>query len=360
KGEQGWRPFRRIARGPGPSRRSRRPPRPVPSTSSSTSGGPLTGNSPPITTRARGRATRWPASATPVCANWPDTGAAGGGRDGDDRRKGRRPPGPEGHRRRGEGRRDGTGHPGTGQLRGDHAGGPVGGGGQGALPRGLGGAVARPRPGRGAAGQTGGHPAERALADAQAPGLPGRLGGGAPPPGRGRRAGTVSPGRHQGDGLDRRRGRGAQALADGPEGDGADHQPARGRGRAARVASAGQASCISRTVNECGEKTMSTCSPSTSRLAWRTFTASGRLKEFTASGLSPVTSWTLITPVAVASSSRIRVLIDRRGSRLTTDSVSLLRPGSVVAATSSRWNRPRSLTRWGQRSPARSWWMWAP
>ena len=61
---------------------------------------------------------------------------------------------------------------------------------------------------------------------------------------------------------------------------------------------AGQASCISRTVNECGEKVMSTCSPSTSRLALRTLTASGRVKVFTASGLSPVTSWTPITPVA--------------------------------------------------------------
>ena len=65
---------------------------------------------------------------------------------------------------------------------------------------------------------------------------------------------------------------------------------------------AGQASGSSRTVNECGENAMSTCSPSTSRLALRTVTASGRVKEFTASGLSPVTSWTVITPVALASS----------------------------------------------------------
>jgi len=97
-------------------------------------------------------------------------------------------------------------------------------------------------------------------------------------------------------------------------------------------------------VNECGEKAMSTCSPSTSRLALRMLIESRRVKELTLAGLSPVTSWTPITPVAVASSSRMRVLIDRRGSRLTTDSVSLLRPGSAVAATSSRWNRPRSPT----------------
>ena len=162
-------------------------------------------------------------------------GAAGGGGDGDDRREGHRAPGPEGHRRRGEGRRDGAGHPRTGQLRGDHAGRPVGGRDQGAVPLGSRGAVAGPRPGRGAAVQAGGDPAERTPADAQAPGLPGRLGGGAPPAGRGRRAGAVPPGRDQGDGLDGRRGRGDQALAGRPASHRADHQPARGRGGAARV-----------------------------------------------------------------------------------------------------------------------------
>jgi hypothetical protein len=86
---------------------------------------------------------------------------------------------------------------------------------------------------------------------------------------------------------------------------------------------------------------MSTCSPSTS-LALRML-ASGRVKEFTASGFS-VTSWTPITPVAVASRSRIRVLIERRGSRLTTDSVSLLRPVSAVAAREPLEQR-RSPTR---------------
>jgi hypothetical protein len=46
------------------------------------------------------------------------------------------------------------------------------------------------------------------------------------------------------------------------------------------------------TVNECGEKVISTCSPCTSRLALRTLTAWGRAKVLTASGLSPVTWWT--------------------------------------------------------------------
>jgi hypothetical protein len=49
------------------------------------------------------------------------------------------------------------------------------------------------------------------------------------------------------------------------------------------------ASCISRSVNECGEKVMSTFAPSRSRLALCTLTASGRNMVLTASGPCPVT-----------------------------------------------------------------------
>jgi glycerophosphoryl diester phosphodiesterase len=92
----------------------------------------------------------------------------------------------------------------------------------------------------------------------------------------------------------------------------------------------------SRRVKERGANVTSTCSPDTSCLTVRTVTPP-----------VPVTSWTVITPAARASFRVTRVGSARRGSRLTTDTVSLLRPGSAVAATSSSWNRPRSATRYG-------------
>ena len=60
--------------------------------------------------------------------------------------------------------------------------------------------------------------------------------------------------------------------------------------RCARRPDSSHANGTSKSVNECGEKVMSICSPPTSRLALRTVTVSGRANVLTASGLSPVTS----------------------------------------------------------------------
>ena len=126
----------------------------------------------------------------------------------------------------------------------------IGGRDQGAVPRGARRAVAGPRPGRGAAVQAGGDPARASSgpmrrlracrADWVAVNHRLAAGGG---------AGAVPPGRNQDDDLDGRRGRGDTALAHRPAGHRADHQPARRRGGAARGS---HASCISRSVNECG------------------------------------------------------------------------------------------------------------
>src|SRR5690349_9417016 len=162
----------------------------------------------------------------------------------------------------------------------------------------------------------------------------------------------MPPGGPEDDDLDGRRGRRHPALARRSAHHRADHQPARGRaGLAVGAVTRGRpwlkARGSSRSVKERGANVTSTCSPDTSCLAARTVTTS-----------VPVTSCTVITPVARASGRATRVGWARRGSRLTTDTVSLLRAGSAVAATSRSWNRPRSATRYG--SPGGSRWAWVP
>lgn len=175
-----------------------------------------------------GRATRPDQLRPAVRTGWL-RGTTGGRRHDADRREGHRPPGYQGHRRRGARRRDGPGPPRPGPFRGHHPGGRVGGRGQGAVPGGPRGPVARPRPGRGAAFPVGGNPVRRTAAPAAAARVPGRLGGGEPPAGRGGRAGAVPPGGPEDDDLDGRRGRRHPALARRSAPHRADHQPARGR-----------------------------------------------------------------------------------------------------------------------------------